>query len=96
MCETGIASKGAVVASYPLSFYGNTTLQSDYIRELEEFHTADGYLFTSFFLSVDYTELMDYLGNPDLMQLWEDTGFYDASYTAKLSWTTFGTSWLGL
>ncbi|MFV0405409.1 MAG: hypothetical protein ACK5LN_01065 [Propioniciclava sp.] len=94
LCETGYASKPVTLSEFDLEIPGDPTVQSQYVADLAAITDADDYLFTVFFLAVDYDALTRKLGLP-AMELWQHTGFFEADLTPKPAWETYRQTWLG-
>ncbi|MFV0252119.1 MAG: hypothetical protein ACK5H2_02145 [Beutenbergiaceae bacterium] len=94
ICETGYSSAAIRLDDFDLDIDGDPALQSQYVDELAAIAGRDGYLFTVFFLAVDYDALTSKLGLP-AMELWQNTGFFDAQLQPKPAWQSYIRSWLG-
>ena len=93
ICETAYSSHDVELPEYQLNMPSSSKLQIQYIEELANTASKYDYLFTVFFLSVDYDVLMDKLGIPE-MALWRNTGFFNADLTPKPAWEAYQKYWL--
>jgi len=96
ICETAYSSKPVSLPRYKLELKGDEKLQSQYISDLASIARRDGYLFTVFFLSVDYVALLAQMPAGDgSAGLWTHTGFFDDKLKEKPAWSEYQRAWLG-
>jgi len=93
ICETGYSSSTVIDKQYGLHMEGSEEQQAKYVAELAEIATRDNYLFTMFFLAVDYDVLREKLHFP-IMKLWEHIGFFDRHLQPKAAWQALTQHWL--
>lgn len=94
ICETAYSSEPVSIAAHGLRLGGSRELQSAYVTDLSEIARRDGYLFTVFFLTVDYDALMSKLRrNDETMKLWWRTGFFDRNQREKPAWAAYQKAW---
>jgi hypothetical protein len=97
ICETGYSSDTVSLKTYGLVLEGNQDLQSRYVADLAAIARRDEYLFTVFFLAVDYDALMEKIrASDDTHKLWGRIGFFDRNLRAKPAWPTYRQAWLNL
>ncbi len=95
ICETGYSSEPVNLTHYGLKLQGGRDLQSQYVADLATIAQRDHYLFTVFFLAVDYDALMKKIRPGDeTPRLWGRTGFFDTNLMAKPAWSTYLRTWL--
>lgn len=95
--ETGYSSSPISVSKWNLDMQGSPALQERYVAELAEFARRDDYLFTVFFLSVDYDRLAEKLPQmSEVLELWKHTGFFDQNLEPKPAWKAYRSNWLGV
>ena len=84
ICETGYSSVPVAVPKHKLSFAGSPALQDQYLGELADFASRDGYLFVVWFMPVDYNKLFESLPQGDGTYLiWQNIGLYDKDLNEK-------------
>lgn len=93
ICETGYSSTPVKVPEYGLDMQGSPEVQSQFVRELAQISRRDNYLFTVFFLAIDFDRLRRRLDIP-VMKFWEHSGFFDEKLQPKPAWETFKRHWL--
>lgn len=97
ICETGYSSSPIKVKTWDLDMQGDPSTQEQYVSELAEIAARDNYLFTVFFLSVDYDRLAARMPeSSDVLALWKRTGFFDENFRAKPAWQAYRRDWLGV
>ncbi|MFV0426476.1 MAG: hypothetical protein ACK5KU_05495 [Beutenbergiaceae bacterium] len=94
ICETGYSSVPVQLEEFDLDIGGDPDTQSLYVQELSVITAQDDYLFTVFFLAVDYGALTRELELP-AMELWQYTGFFDEDLVPKPAWDAYIRFWLG-
>lgn len=94
MCETAYSSQDVRLLRFNLVLHGTPELQQQYVSDLAAIAARDRYLFTVFFLTVDYGALMEKLRPGDeTPRLWEFTGFFDRQLAEKPAWASYRTAW---
>ena len=90
ICETGYTSTPVTVPAHKLQFMGSETLQSQYVGELADFASRDGYLFVVWFMPVDYEKLFESIPKGDGTYLiWQNIGIFDKNLKKKPAWETW-------
>lgn len=94
VCETAYSSEPVVLPKFGLKLPGSPELQTAYVTDLAEIARRDHYLFTAFFLTVDYDALMK-KARPDdeTTRLWGRTGFFDHRRSQKTAWAAYQKAW---
>ncbi|MDQ8180650.1 glycosyl hydrolase 53 family protein [Pelagicoccus sp. SDUM812005] len=96
ICETAYSSEDVVVKAWNLDMSASPDLQVEYVEDLARYAARDNYLFTVFFLPIDYDRLAAKLPESvDIMALWQSTGFFDMNYFPKPAWYSYRKAWLG-
>jgi len=96
ICETAYSTQPVELPKYKIKLEGDPNRQIDYVRDLAAIARRDHYLFTVFFLSVDYVPLLKQLPAGDgSAGMWAYTGFFDEHLKEKPSWQAYQQAWLG-
>lgn len=81
---------------YKIKLEGDSDRQTQYVKELAAIAKRDHYLFTVFFLTVDYVPLLRSMPVGDgSAGMWAYTGFFDEHLNEKPSWKAYQEAWLG-
>lgn len=96
ICETAYSTRQVDLPKYKIKLEGDSDRQTQYVKELAAIAKRDHYLFTVFFLTVDYVPLLRSMPAGDgSAGMWAYTGFFDEHLNEKPSWKAYQEAWLG-
>lgn len=85
IAETGYTTEDGT--AFGVNFFGDETLQKDFVEDLVRFAEEDNYAFVVWFFPVDYERLLESIpDHPESFLIWVNTGLFDADVQPKPAW----------